>query len=74
MVWKDRKEFTADMKHIYTAPTKEAAKAALEDFADKWEHKYLYAIQSWRNNWDELTIFLTSLWNCEAIVNTFEDK
>src|SRR5690606_41466907 len=37
VVWKDRKEFSADMKHIYTAPTKEAAKAALEDFATKWE-------------------------------------
>ena len=57
VVWKDRKAFSADMKHIYTAPTKEAAKAALEDFATKWESKYLYAIQSWRNNWDELTVF-----------------
>ena len=46
-----------DMKYIYTAPTKDAAKAALEDFATKWESKYLYAIQSWRNNWDELTVF-----------------
>ena len=54
---KDRKAFSADMKHIYTAPTKEAAKAALEDFAGKWGGKYLYAIQSWRNNWDELTVF-----------------
>ena len=26
-------------------------------FAEKWESKYLYAIQSWRNNWDELTVF-----------------
>ena len=57
VVWKDRKAFSADMKHIYTAPTKEAAKAALEDFAGKWEGKYLYAIQSWRNNWGKLTVF-----------------
>ncbi|CAD7803846.1 hypothetical protein CHRY9390_01139 [Chryseobacterium aquaeductus] len=57
VVWKDRKEFSADMKHIYTAPTKDAAKAALDDFATKRESKYLYAIQSWRNNWDELTVF-----------------
>ncbi|MEK5778318.1 transposase, partial [Acinetobacter nosocomialis] len=53
----DRKEFSTDMKHIYAAPTKDAAKAALEDFAKKWETKYLYAVQSWRNNWDELTVF-----------------
>ena len=57
VVWKDRKEFSADMKHIYTATTKQAAEAALNDFAEKWESKYSYAIASWRNNWDELTVF-----------------
>ncbi len=57
VVWKDRKAFTRDMKEIYTAPTKEAARAALEDFKDKWNSKYSYAIKSWENNWDELTVF-----------------
>ena len=57
VVWKDKKEFTKDMKSIYDAPTKNAAKAALEDFAQKWEHKYSYAIKSWRDNWEELTAF-----------------
>lgn len=57
VVYKDRKEFTADMKHIYTAPNKQAAKAALDDFAQIWESKYSYAIKSWQNNWDELTVF-----------------
>lgn len=55
--WKDRKEFTADMKNIYTAPNKQAAQQALNDFAKKWESKYGYAIKSWRDNWDELTVF-----------------
>ncbi len=45
------------MKEIYTAPTKEAAKAALEDIKNKWNSKYSYAIKSWENNWDELTVF-----------------
>ena len=57
VVWKDRKEFSADMKYIYTAPTKQAAEIALNDFAEKWESKYSYALASWRNNWDELTVF-----------------
>lgn len=57
VVWKDKKQFTADMKEIYNAPTKQAAEAALNDFAAKWEHKYSYAIQSWRNNWEDLTVF-----------------
>ena len=57
VVWKDKKEFTRDMKEIYTAPNKEAALAALNDFALKWESKYSYAIKSWKDNWDELTVF-----------------
>lgn len=57
VVWKDRKDFTADMKNIYTAPNREAAKLALDDFAKKWEDKYSYAVKSWRDNWEELTVF-----------------
>jgi transposase-like protein len=57
VVWKDKKAFTRDMKNIYNAPTKDAAKAALEDFASIWEGKYSYAIKSWRENWEDLTVF-----------------
>jgi len=57
VVWKDKKAFTKDMKSIYNAPTKEAALAALEDFAKHWEVKYSYAIKSWRDNWEDLTVF-----------------
>src|SRR6478609_6335521 len=57
VVYKDRQQFTADMKHIYAAPNRQAAENALNDFAKKWEGKYGYAIKSWRTNWDELTVF-----------------
>lgn len=57
VVWKDKKAFTKDMKLIYDAPTKQAAEAALEDFAEKWNDKYSYAIKSWRENWEDLTVF-----------------
>ncbi|MDM8159033.1 IS256 family transposase [Labilibaculum sp. K2S] len=57
VVWKDKKEFTMDLKLIYGAPTKNAAEAALEDFANKWNSKYSYAVKSWRENWEELTAF-----------------
>ena len=57
VVWKDKKQFTSDMKNISNAPNKESAAAALEDFATKWDSKYSYAVQSWRNNWEELTVF-----------------
>lgn len=57
VVWKEKKEFTRDMKNIYNAPTKSAAEAALEDFSNKWSTKYLYAVKSWKDNWEELTVF-----------------
>ena len=57
VVWKDKKAFTRDMKSIYSAPTKQAAEAALNDFAKTWESKYSYAIKSWRDNWEGLTVF-----------------
>ena len=58
VVWKDKKEFTSDMKHIYTAPNKDAAEAALVDFKQKWNKKYSYAVDSWYRNWEQLTVFL----------------
>ena len=57
VVWKEKKEFTSDLKNIYNAPTKEAAKMELDNFEQKWGTKYPYAIRSWRNNWEELTVF-----------------
>jgi putative transposase len=57
VVWKDKKAFTGDMKHIYNAPNKEMAKAELDRFAEKWNDKYPYAVQSWQRNWEELTVF-----------------
>ena len=58
VVWKDRKPFTADMKGIYTAPNRDAARIALDQLEAKWGQKYGYAIKSWRENWEELTAFL----------------
>ena len=57
VVWKDKKAFTADMKLIYNAPNKEMAEQELNRFAEKWNDKYPYAVQSWQRNWDELTVF-----------------
>lgn len=57
VVWKDKKEFAEDMKLIYNAPSRDVAKVELERFTQKWGHKYPYAVQSWQNNWDELTVF-----------------
>jgi len=55
VVWKERKQFLADLKSVYAAINKEMAYDALEEFARKWGAKYGYAIKSWQNNWEELT-------------------
>jgi transposase-like protein len=57
VVWKDKKEFSTDLKAVYAAPTKQSAEAALDDLERKWNSKYSYAIKSWRENWEELTVF-----------------
>jgi len=56
--YKDRKEFCADMRSIYTAATEELALEALVEFGDKWGKKYGYAAKSWDSNWAELSGFL----------------
>lgn len=58
VVWKDKKQFAADLKLIYNAPNKDTAKLELDRFEEKWNSKYPYAIKSWKANWDNLTHFL----------------
>ncbi len=55
VVWKDRKEFCADLKDIYAAANIDMAQKALFALELKWGAKYKYAILSWQNNWDNLT-------------------
>jgi len=45
------------MKNIYNATNVEVAAKALDDLEENWGGKYLYAIKSWRTNWNELTAF-----------------
>jgi transposase-like protein len=70
VVWKDKKAFTADMKLIYNAPNKEMATQELERFAQKWNDKYPYAVQSWQRNWEELTVFFNFPLEIRKIIYT----
>jgi putative transposase len=70
VVWKDKKAFAADLKNIYTAPNKEAAEAALESLAQRWDNKYSYAVKSWRKNWEELTAFFDFPMEIRKIIYT----
>jgi len=54
---KYQKEFMADLKLVYKAPTKEAATTALLELESKWGERYPMVINSWKNNWDELSAY-----------------
>ena len=70
VVYKDKKESTADMKNIYNAPNKEVAATELDNLEKKWGGKYPYAILSWRNNWDDLTVFFQFSLEIRKIIYT----
>lgn len=55
--WKQRKDVAAAIKRIYGAATLGEAEQALEDFAQQWDDQHPTISQSWRNNWERLTVF-----------------
>ena len=56
--WKDRKAVCADLRHIYTAQTREAAEMALDELEAKWRNQYPTIAPAWRRRWEEITPFL----------------
>jgi putative transposase len=70
VVWKERKEFTADLKLVYGAINKEAAYDALQEFEKKWGDKYGYVIKSWKDNWEELTAYFDYPMEIRKIIYT----
>ena len=55
--YKDLKQFTDDLKLIYQAPTEDMAMEHLDGLEEKWGKKYPNAINSWRNNWTQLSTY-----------------
>jgi putative transposase len=55
VAWKDRKAFCKGLKTVYAATNRDVATQALEQMEAEWGQKYRHALQSWRNNWDNLT-------------------
>jgi transposase-like protein len=54
---KDSKAFMKDLKCVYQAVNEEEALNALDALENTWGHKYSIVIQSWRNNWDNLSTY-----------------
>ncbi|KUZ75926.1 transposase [Burkholderia ubonensis] len=56
--YKDRKVLAAALRPIYAATSEEAARQALQDFADgPWGAKYPTIVQSWQRAWEHVVPF-----------------
>jgi putative transposase len=56
--WKDRKALAAALRPIYTAPSAEAAEAALDAFeAGPWGQRFPTITAAWRRAWDRVIPF-----------------
>ena len=54
---KNQKAFMQDLKSVYRATTKSAAEIALDELDAKWGKQYPMVIKSWRNKWENLSIY-----------------
>lgn len=54
---KYHKEFIADLKEVYRAPTREVAEGALDALEEKWKAKSAMAVAGWRQHWPHLSTF-----------------
>jgi len=70
VVWKEKKQFVANLKAIYGAINREAAADGLLRFEAKWGSKYGYAVKSWQNNWDRLTAFFDYPFEIRKLIYT----
>jgi putative transposase len=56
--WKERKPLATALRPIYTAPTAEAASAALDAFAQgRWGQKFPTIVAAWRRAWTRVIPF-----------------
>ena len=56
--WKDRKQVAAALRHIYTAPSADAAATALESFAQgPWGIRFPMIAKAWRRAWTHVVPF-----------------
>lgn len=54
---KDKKAFMKDLKEVYKATTEELALAQLDKLKELWGATYGMVIDSWYNNWNNLSTF-----------------
>ena len=55
--YKDLKEFTKDLKQIYTSANEKKGFEKLQEIKNKWKDKYLISFKTWEENWDAICPF-----------------
>jgi len=53
----NQKQFAKELKSVYQAFTREEARTELDKLEEKWGSKYPIVFQSWRNKWDNLSVY-----------------
>ncbi|KHG32873.1 IS256 family transposase [Sulfurospirillum sp. MES] len=53
----NQKQFASELKSVYQAFTKEEAENELDKLEEKWGKKYPIVFTSWRNKWDNLSLY-----------------
>ena len=52
---KNKKEFAADLKTIYHAPSEGVGHERMDKITYKWEELYANSMKSWKTNWDVIS-------------------
>jgi transposase-like protein len=69
--WKDRKALVAAIKPIYTAPTAEAAEAALDAFeVGDWGQRFPTVVAAWRRAWTRVVPFFAFAPDVRRVIYT----
>ena len=55
--YKDLKEFTKDLKQIYTSSNEKKGYDKLQEIKNKWKDKYSISFKTWEENWDAICPF-----------------
>ena len=53
----NQKQFAKELKAVYQSFTKEEAEMELDKLEEKWGKKYPIVFTSWRNKWDNLSVY-----------------
>ena len=53
----NQKQFAKELKNVYQAFTKEEAEIELDILEEKWGKKYSIVFTSWRNKWENLSVY-----------------